>query len=110
MHCCQPGSAMIGVRDDQNVWKCITLDSVMGEPFLDMGTQRFDMHACPLGSVMLGMHAAFNYLACEFPGTPVSSEFVDGNPATQDEFPMHVCSAGVMTGVRLDRNEFTCGM
>jgi len=101
---------MLGARVDQNVWKCMTLESGPGEPFLDAGTQRFDMHACPLGSVMTGLHAALNYLACQFPASAISSEFVDGNPATQDEFPMHVCSAGVMTGIRDDRNEFTCGL
>jgi len=101
---------MIGAHVDNNVFKCAQLQTSPGYRYLDAGTQRNGMHACPYGSVMAGLHVDRNLLACQLPGTPVTSEYVDGNPATQDGYPMHVCGSGGygMSGIRVDYNLFTC--
>jgi hypothetical protein len=120
MHCCPAGYAMIGARIDQNKFKCAKYNGGMfPHPFLDTGTNRNNMHACPQGAIMVGLHANLNDLACVFPQPAVTTEFVDGNPPTDDSYPMHVCPpaslpsdsyAGyAMTGIRIDQNKFTCG-
>lgn len=111
MHCCPPGSAMIGLHQDANVFKCARLTDPTGVVTLDTGTQRNDMHACPFGQVMVGLHADLNQLACQtVPGAAINSERIDSG--TQDTFPMHTCNWGrldsAMSGVRLDRNQLTC--
>jgi hypothetical protein len=113
MHCCPRGSAMIGARVDQNVFKCAQLVDSSGAITLnpDPGTQRNGMHSCPFGSVMVGLRADHNALACQtIPSDHINFEFVDGNPPTEDGFPMHVCpSPAAMTGIRIDRNLLNCG-
>jgi hypothetical protein len=112
MHCCPTGSAMIGARVDQNVFKCANLIDRSGAITLDTGTQRNGMHSCPFGQVMVGLRADQNLLACQrIPNNPVVSETVD--TGTQDGFPMHICSEATghaaMTGIRIDQNRFNCG-
>ncbi|HEY2405013.1 MAG TPA: hypothetical protein VGI10_03375 [Polyangiaceae bacterium] len=113
MHCCPNGSAMIGARVDQNVFKCANLFDTSGAITLDTGTQRNGMHSCPFGSVMVGLQATLNRFACRtIPSNPVSTETVD--TGTEDGFPMHVCSQAsgnpaTMTGIRIDQNKFNCG-
>jgi hypothetical protein len=41
-----------------------TSGAFAGEYSADVYTQREDMHACPVGKVMKGLHAARNVLAC----------------------------------------------
>jgi hypothetical protein len=54
-------------------------------------------------------------------GRRVTTAFVDGNPPTNDAYPMHVCppanitpgsgqvwSGYAMSGIRIDQNKFTC--
>ncbi len=109
MHCCPAGYAIIGAHLGNNVFKCAGLSSTSGPPFLDAGTQRNGMHACPYGSVMVGLHLGLNHLACRWPGTPVTAEYVDGNPPTSDGYPMHVCGSGyAMSGIHAGNNLFTC--
>ncbi|NOK15836.1 hypothetical protein [Corallococcus carmarthensis] len=110
MHCCPVGYAMIGAHVTNNVFKCAQLSSTSGARYLDTGTSRNGMHACPYGSVMVGMNTSKNHLACQAPGTAVVSEYVDGNPATTDSYPMHVCGAGgyAMSGINVGSNLYTC--
>jgi hypothetical protein len=112
MHCCPAGSAMIGARVDENVFKCANLIDRSGVVSLDTGTQRNGMHSCPFGQVMVGLQATLNRLACQtIPSNPVVTETVD--TGTEDGFPMHVCaeSSGpaAMTGIRVDQNRLNCG-
>ncbi len=49
-------------------------------------------------------------LTCQYQGTGVVSEYVDGDPGTKDSYPMHVCGAGVyaMSGIHVSNNLFNC--
>ncbi len=112
MHCCPTGSAMIGARVDENVFKCANLIDQSGAIDLDTGTQRNGMHSCPFGQVMVGLQGTLNRLACQtIPSNPVVTETVD--TGTEDSFPMHVCSEAsgpaTMTGIRIDQNRLNCG-
>jgi hypothetical protein len=114
MHCCPTDYVMIGAHIDNNVFKCAPLAGTPGRRFADFRTNRNGMHACPVGSVMAGLHVDRNVLTCQSWSPGVVSEYVDGNPATVDAYPMHVCGAGIadeyaMTGIHVDRNLFTCG-
>ncbi|HXT96879.1 MAG TPA: RICIN domain-containing protein [Polyangia bacterium] len=111
MHCCPTGSAMVGARLDQNVFKCAWLRDGTGAISLDVGTQRNGMHTCPLGSVMVGYHQDLDQLACQqIPGNPISSERIDYG--TEDDYPMHVCDTSflneAMSGVSPSQNLLTC--
>lgn len=109
MHCCPSGYAMIGAHIDKNVFKCAQLTAMAGSRYLDAGTQRNGMHACPWGSVMVGLHAGRNMLACQRPSTSPYFEYVDGNPATQDGYPMHAWPNGyAMAGIHDGKNLFSC--
>jgi len=111
MHCCPSGFAMIGARLDQNVFRCAQV-AFSSARFIDVGTQRNNMHACPRGAVMVGLDDGHNYLACQYVASGVTFEYVDGTPATQDSYPMHVCPtyAFAMSGIRTDQNLFTCAL
>jgi hypothetical protein len=111
MHCCPSGTAMVGLRADQNVFKCAPLANPNGAVTLDTGTVRNNMHVCPFGQVVVGLHADLNLLACQsIPGDPITSERVDSG--TTDGWPMHVCDAtfptSAISGVRLDQNLLSC--
>ncbi len=65
-----------------------------------------DMHACPSGQLMVGVHVGKNLLACQQSAQSVTLEFVDG--FTGDGV-MHVCpSTLAIADIRVDRNQFTC--
>jgi hypothetical protein len=111
MHCCPDGTAMVGLRYDQNVLKCAYLTQPGGARSLDTGTVRNNMHVCPFGQVMVGLHGDLNQLACQtIPGNPITSERVT-DYTTSDGY-MHTCDSTVLTsamsGVRLDQDLFTC--
>lgn len=111
MHCCPTGSAMVGVRLDQNTFKCAPMSNATGTISLDAGTVRNGMHVCPFGSVMVGLHRDLNMLACQQrPAGSITSERVD--TATTDSFPMHVCQNPVateaMSGIHADLNRLSC--
>jgi hypothetical protein len=113
MHCC-PGNApgqtrwvMVGAHLDLDVFKCAELDPpTYAPPFVDTGTVRDNMHACPPDSVMVGFHLQANQLAC-IPLERAMQEWPDNG--TQDDFQMHVCPAGrAMSGIHAVENRFLC--
>ncbi|HEY2407260.1 MAG TPA: ricin-type beta-trefoil lectin domain protein [Polyangiaceae bacterium] len=128
MHCCPPGNAMVGVRLDQNLFKCAQLQDTSGQIVADNSTYRnvstpnpdgtsttYNMHTCPFGYVMVGLHADLNMLACQqIPPNAISDaitgELVD--TGTQDSYPMHVCEstphAYAMSGFDGPNNLLTC--
>src|SRR5579872_3326220 len=83
MHCCPYKNGMltvmVGARIDQNVFKCqpIGLAQNSDTSFLDTSTQRNNMHACPFGSLMRGLHVGLNDLTCLYPQHQPLTEFVD---------------------------------
>jgi hypothetical protein len=114
MHCCAVGEAMVGIRADQNVFKCASLQSGLsgGTRSLDTTTVRNSMHACPFGQVMVGFHQDLDHLACQtIPGNPISGEKVD--TSTNDGY-MHVCDdtyswrVSAMSGIHIAQNKLTC--
>jgi len=126
MHCCPSGRLMTGAHLDANIFRCTKPYAAMGtlNPFIDgpdgsthVATQRQNMHACPLGTVMVGFHRARNDLLCAHLSleNPLS-ETVDA--FTQDPaMPGHVCPAqgsppfftgAAMSGIRDDQNKFLC--
>lgn len=58
---------------------------------------------------MVGLHVDRNELACQTPSPTPSFEYVDGNPPTADNYPMHVCPSDyAMAGIHVNNNLFTC--
>jgi hypothetical protein len=128
MHCCPPGNAMVGIRLDQNVFKCGQLQDASGPIVADNSTYRtvyrpnsdgtstpYTMHTCPFGYVMVGLHEDLNILACQqIPPNAVNDaitgELVD--TGTQDGYPMHACEATphayAMSGFDGADNLLTC--
>lgn len=128
MHCCPPGNAMVGVRLDQNVFKCAQLQNASGAIVPDYSTYRavngpnadgtstaYYMHACPFGSVMVGYHEDLDILACQqIPAYTISDgitgELVD--TGTADNWPMHTCEstahAYAMSGIDPANNLLAC--
>jgi hypothetical protein len=114
MHCCPSGQAMVGIRADQNVFKCATYQTGYsgGTISLDTGTVRNGMHSCPFGQVMIGYHQTLDRLACQtIPGNPITAEKVD--TSTNDGY-MHVCNdtysftVSAMSGINVPKNLLTC--
>jgi hypothetical protein len=131
--CCPGNTFMIGARLDQGRLKCAAgFDSgTMGAPFVDgqdgigntLATQRRGMHACPWGSIMVGMNVERNDLLCRnYAGiNQYTSEKVDGG--TQDNVG-HVCEPAngtpplgaihyhgrAMTGIHVINNWFLCAL
>ena len=75
MHWCGTGGMVRGVHVDGNGFNCQTFDAAtirlvgtpLGQPFLDRGsnpTVRQGMHACPVGSILVGAHFATNTFLC----------------------------------------------
>src|SRR5438105_2248625 len=79
--------------------------------FIDLATQEYDMHVCPRGYAMAGLHADNDFLLC-IRVTPAGEEscVVDLlDPSTQ-RANMHACPARMyMRGLDLDRNVLLCG-
>jgi hypothetical protein len=85
-------------------------------------TVRNDMHACPRGGVVTGVHVDSNLLLCEehpsfsLAGAPgVAQETTDFGVTRTNQFPytngrtLHWCGPNAMvTGVHVDRNGFSC--
>jgi len=128
MHCCPPGNAMVGVRLDQNTFKCAPLQDPSGPIVADSSTYRdvssvnadgstttYNMHTCPFGSVMVGLHADLNLLACQQIPANAISDAITGERAdtgTEDSYPMHVCESTVhayaMSGLDAANNILSC--
>jgi hypothetical protein len=71
MHWCGSREIVRGVHVDGNGFNCQSFKpnapGSLGSPFLDRGsnpTQRQGMHACPIGSVLVGAHFATNTFLC----------------------------------------------
>ncbi|MEP3279156.1 MAG: hypothetical protein ABJO38_22295, partial [Stappiaceae bacterium] len=78
-------------------------------------TARYNMHACPSGHVVTGVHADRNILLCFGPtNSPLLLDQTDPKfkplPfAVPGESPIQRCHSGnVITGVHAGRNSFTC--
>ena len=128
MHCCPTGSAMIGVRLDQNVFKCGQLQDASGPIVADTSTYRnvskpnddgtstiYNMHTCPFGYVMVGLHEDLNVLACQQIPPNAISDAITGevvDTGTEDGYPMHACESTprnyAMSGFDGANNLLTC--
>jgi hypothetical protein len=74
MHWCGPNRMVRGVHVAGNRFTCQSFDQItmqemgpLGPPFLDRGnapTVRAGMHACPVGSVLVGAHFVSNTFLC----------------------------------------------
>jgi hypothetical protein len=118
MHCCPRNTVMVGALPYPNVFKCAVLapDRQNGQIIFDTGTDCGGIHCCPTGMVMIGLHIDLNVLMCQaVPGlSPVDT--VDGNPPTEDGYPMHVCpgwqgkgpSDTAMGGLQVNEDLFVC--
>jgi len=128
IHCCPSGMAMVGANLGQNRFKCALVAGGLTGANLDgfggtTWTIRNNMHACPLGEVMMGYYRGTatsgyrdEHLGCAKVSPKVAFEQVDGNPPTSDG-QMHVCPEKAianpgrfaMTGIHAGANLFTCG-
>jgi hypothetical protein len=128
MHCCPPGNAMVGIRLDQNVFKCGQLQDASGPIVADFSTYRnvnlpnpdgtvtgYNMRACPLGYVMVGLRQDQNVLACQQIPADAISDAITGervDTGTEDNWPMHVCEstphAYAMSGFDAANNLLSC--
>jgi hypothetical protein len=128
MHCCPLGDAMVGVRLDQNVFKCAELQDASGPIVADNSTYRdvslpnadgtsttYNMHTCPFGYVMVGLHADLNILACQQIPPNALNDAITGervDTGTQDDYPMHTCESAprayAMSGFDAANNLLTC--
>jgi len=67
------------------------------------------MHACPEGTVMVGLHVKNDQLACQRPEAAAPVAHAGATPATMDSYPMHVCPRGrAMSGIRPTDNVLAC--
>ena len=116
LHCCQYGEAMIGIRPDQNVFKCAALnpDERTGSRFLDKYTYVNGFHVCPSGAVMVGYHQTNDWLYCQTLPRAATTTWYDpataGGFTTQDGY-MHVCSTNInaaMSGINASASRFFC--
>ena len=79
---------------------------------LDVGTHanygRGNMHVCPTGTYMRGLHDGKNWLVCTGGVGLSPSIFLDSNGATLGN-NMHMCPrSSIMTGIHDERNDFAC--
>jgi len=132
MLCCPPGTAMVGFGKQDSRYrytlKCKSFSSV-GQRYLsgpnDPGAVRSfpsrfggvsptSMHACPLGSVMIGIHLGLNRFGCQGNVKGVVNEYAD--TTARDSSPpdlvnpnMHSCSsADAMSGYHFNLNTNGC--
>jgi hypothetical protein len=138
MLCCPFGKAMIGYYPgtvgvyQSETLKCMDVDFESNEIKLDIGTVRevyeqkspnpghTGMHVCEFGSVMVGIHASDNHIACrKVRGLPnaKTAERLDLGTLDTGTNPswmpagkhMHVCPATrAMDGVHLSKNQWAC--
>jgi hypothetical protein len=70
VHVCRKGFAMLGADIEKNVFKCRRVIPQEGEKnvtsILDKSTRRADMHACPKGTYIRGLHANNDWLICSY--------------------------------------------
>lgn len=107
MHICGVG-LMTGLHVKHNDLLCTGVSREY--PGLDdFSTSRHGMHACPLGTAMMGIHVKDNVLKCSIPthGTlELGTEHVDSSTERSN---MKACPSGyVMTGVHVKHNDVLC--
>jgi hypothetical protein len=125
MHCCPPGNAMVGIRLDQNVFKCAPLQDPSGPIIADDSTYRtvtnpdpddssYTLHTCPFGYVMVGLRDDMNILACQQIVPNAISDSITGelvDTGTQDGY-LHACESApyayAMSGFDGANNLLTC--
>lgn len=111
MHVCNTGY-MSGIHVHHNDLLCATDSPIAG--FDDYNTKRADMHACPQGSIMIGIHVDDNVLKCSYisPQARTYPEYEIISLSTSPNiirFGMHACPVGyVMTGVHVRSNVLLC--
>lgn len=107
MHICGVG-LMSGLHVVNNELLC-NIVARNNPGFDDTNTARSGMHACPLGTAMMGAHIGDNVLKCGIPlagSLLVSTEYQDSGTVRAG---MHACPDGwVMTGVHAGNNVFLC--
>ncbi len=118
MHCCPRNTVMVGALPYPNVFKCASLapDRQNGQTLFDTGTKCDGIHCCPTGMVMIGLHIDLDVLMCQAVPGLSSVDTVDGDPPTEDGYPMHVCpgwqgnglSDTAMGGLQVNEDLFVC--
>jgi hypothetical protein len=74
-------------------------------PMTDHDTRRYEMHACPPGLFMTGIHRGNDLLLCEWFGGAVG-ELIDSGTSP---YGTRRCPDGyAMTGLHIGRNQFAC--
>jgi hypothetical protein len=72
VHVCPLGYAMIGADAEGNIFRCRRVVTQDEERFVqttvDTNTRREDMHACPKGMYMRGLHLVNDWLICSYNG------------------------------------------
>ncbi|WP_431052099.1 hypothetical protein [Roseateles sp. L2-2] len=104
------GGYMVGLHVKDNKFLCAKMGSEHYTARDDFSTRRQGMHACPVGSAMVGINVNHDVLRCAVP--------VDGrilHPETEraadwgSRSGMHSCPPGwVMTGVHVNNNIHMC--
>ena len=117
MHYC-PDGFMVGLHVRKNDFLCRLPGMPSSiQPFDDRDTARWDMHACPYGTAMVGLHVSDNVLKCasiQNLGNMIYwREFLSLSPegvTGQVRYGMHACPIGsYMVGVHVRGNAFLCG-
>ncbi len=124
MHIC-PVGFMSGFHEHKNDLLCLHNNGNLDRAgaLNDHITNRSGMHACPLGSAMVGIHVKNNVLKCGIPGIPgtdgwpypkkidTNSEYISYGGAGSLRYGMHACPEGwVMTGIHVVGNRFLCSL
>jgi hypothetical protein len=74
-------------------------------PVTDHDTRRLEMHRCPVGLFMTGIHRGNELLLCEWFGGS-SGELIDSGPGP---YTHHTCPEGyAMTGLHIGRDQLAC--
>ena len=117
MHTC-PIGFMSGFHEHKNDLLCFSnYGSVwrVGDGTDNFITRRSGMHACGLGTAMVGIHVRDDVLRCSTPEggrrIDTNSEFVSFGGAGTLRYGMHACPEGwVMTGIHVVGNRFLCSL
>ena len=87
-----------------SVFACVP--QLQSQGTIDTGTQRNQMHSCPVGQFIIGVQENKNRLLCLAGKGDFAHEVVDG---TTQEQNMHACPPGMaMTGLQASKNLLAC--
>lgn len=92
---------------------CLSMTEVYGGTSLgqivDSGTQRNNMHACPPGYFVIGVHVGNNKLLCSNTLQILRGEYVEKNNTYSGGVKMRSCQEGyVVTGLHVGKNQLSC--